>query len=90
MRQCLQVQCFSYPLLFPSVIFWHLAGEVEDFCRARRLLLRTVAGSRMSYFSEGQKQNPECSLQWQLPGGCESSRLLEKRSCEVEAFVSCW
>lgn len=44
----------------------------------------------MSLLSEEQKPNPAPSLQWQLPGECESNRLLEKRSCEVVPFVSGW
>lgn len=35
-----------------------------------------------------QGLNMACLLQWQLPGGCGNNRRLEKRSCEVGAFVS--
>lgn len=86
MRQCLQVQRFSCPVFFLSVISWPLAGEIEDFCQDRRLLLRTAAGSRVLSLSERQKLSPVRSLQWHLPGGCESNRLLGKRSCEVGAL----
>lgn len=62
MRQCLQVQCFSYNVLFFSVIFWHLAGEVEGFCRQKTCGgLQLAAGSRSSVWGRSLTQCVCCS-----------------------------
>lgn len=80
---------FLLPRALP-VIFWCLAGERADFSIDMSLVLRTTAGSSMLSHSEGKKPNPVFLLAVAAPRRVESSRLLEKRSCEVGAFVSCW